>query len=84
MLPRKTLRFGTFCDTTNAATVLGFSVSETKGVALNNNEGRNGTATAIGTTSIATQACTGVDSNTTNGTINVVREYKDLNQRIQY
>jgi hypothetical protein len=30
--------------TTNAATVLGFSVSETKGVALNNNEGRNGTA----------------------------------------
>jgi hypothetical protein len=74
------LDFGTFCDPTNAGGAMGFSVSETKGIAFNNNEGRNGTATAIGTTSIAaSQSCTSIDGNTTNGTINVVREYKDLN-----
>jgi hypothetical protein len=72
------LDFGTFCDNSNAALLLGFSVSETKGIAMNNNNGVNGTTTAV--TNIATNAdCDNVDATNTNGTINVVREYKDLN-----
>ncbi|MEK9697467.1 MAG: hypothetical protein VW270_17010, partial [Candidatus Poseidoniales archaeon] len=74
------LDFGTLCSATTASnSILGFSVSETKGVALNFNmvnTGANGTASP--STNI-TSTCTGPDGDAYNGTINVVREYKNLN-----
>ena len=72
------LNFGSFCSATTASTFLGFSVSETKGVAVPATHiGANGT-TLTPSTSISA-ACWGPNGVATNNTIAVVREYKDLN-----
>jgi hypothetical protein len=70
------LDFGNFCSNTSADELLGFSVTETKGVAMPTNTGANGTTTIV--TNITT-TCYNPSSPQINGTINVVREYKPLN-----
>jgi hypothetical protein len=74
------LDFGTLCSAASAYTdILGFSVSETKGVALNFNQPGNGAnGTASPSTSISS-TCHDVSTLANNGTINVVRESKALN-----
>jgi hypothetical protein len=73
------LEFGEFCNAATAGSrILGFDVSETRGIAIGSDGagGINGTLSPVQT---ITEACTGPYSGATNGTINLVREAKDLN-----
>jgi len=74
------LDFGEFCSPTTGNLLLGFSVSETKGVAIGTTgtgSGVNGTTTAV--TQITASCTNSVGATDKNGTINVVREAKQLN-----
>jgi hypothetical protein len=70
------LDFGTFCRADDGTQILGFSVSETKGIAVNSDIGVNGTATSVNP---VTNDCNAALATSTNNTINVVREPKALN-----
>jgi hypothetical protein len=78
----KGLDFGTFCSPSGATTHSGITFTETKGVAFPNAYvGANGTS-SWNVTEVADgcQAFTGVAAtSSSNGTNNVVREYKSLN-----
>ncbi|QDI89139.1 hypothetical protein Nisw_06175 [Candidatus Nitrosopumilus sp. SW] len=78
------LDFGVFCAASSGSTVLGFSTTETDGIALpitvaNATATGNGTATgsSSGGTISTTCAANTLAASTTNGTNNVVREAKD-------
>jgi hypothetical protein len=70
------LDFGTFCSPASGTGYFGFSTSETKGIAVNSNQGINGTATVVNP---VTEHCGADLDGVTNNTINVVREEKTLN-----
>ncbi|AFS81541.1 hypothetical protein NKOR_08410 [Candidatus Nitrosopumilus koreensis AR1] len=76
------LDFGAFCSAASGTSILGFSTSETNGIAVPITVGSgNGTQTGSSSGGTITSTCNlaGLTGSTANGTNNVVREAKDPN-----